>query len=440
MPVRPEMIILNKDTTPVWVAYAYLTAQRILFYDNKDWLEMWQQWAGFNGYTYIPPQSPMLPQAVVFIGDNAATVIFDGTRYYSQYAAEILGFRATQPALGEPYYHRWFLWTYNQLKTTLAGIYNGVPGNIPWVTVGHSLGGALAIIAARDILVNFRRPVPGVMLFGNPRVQANSRNWYVPAGYMRYVVDIDPVPLLPPAWSGFLSSIPGAVINDSFVGAYTHEDQAFVLYESGAMSRGDVETFLLANALKAIADSVRTFSVQVGFEYTHQAGNYSRRLLREMQRQNSFPSDFAVLAQLNQFLDAYDVGMLPVNANGVKLPSISAFFDPLSNAVDANPADTIPPHDLGQYVESVFLDHNLFFFGGHNTMAKQFQGHDRRMIETLFTLTQNIIDRDTRAGDPKPTRALSTRLLMFPAGGSPDLKAALVLIHSRATALLGMMK
>lgn len=66
-----------------------------------------------------------------------------------------------------------------------------------WIT-GHSLGGALAVVCAHDLLVDGEYEIAGVMTFGQPKVvRTQMRDFLEPRLADRYVVfvnDMDPVP------------------------------------------------------------------------------------------------------------------------------------------------------------------------------------------------------------------------------------------------------
>jgi triacylglycerol lipase len=75
-----------------------------------------------------------------------------------------------------------------------------------WVT-GHSLGGALAALAAARCALTGRRPVQGLYTYGQPRAGNDDFRDALGAAlsgrYFRYVNDRDIVPRVPPAALGF---------------------------------------------------------------------------------------------------------------------------------------------------------------------------------------------------------------------------------------------
>ncbi|XZE55878.1 lipase family protein [Planctomycetaceae bacterium SH139] len=65
-----------------------------------------------------------------------------------------------------------------------------------WIT-GHSLGGALSVVCAHDLLVDDKYPIAGVMTFGQPKVvRSDMRRFLEPkldGKYVFFVNDMDPV-------------------------------------------------------------------------------------------------------------------------------------------------------------------------------------------------------------------------------------------------------
>lgn len=68
--------------------------------------------------------------------------------------------------------HNGFYEAYSSVQGQITDLVQALPGDCPLYVTGHSLGGALATIAAYDIDANIRR-VQAVMTFGSPRVFDN---------------------------------------------------------------------------------------------------------------------------------------------------------------------------------------------------------------------------------------------------------------------------
>ncbi len=72
-----------------------------------------------------------------------------------------------------------------------------------WFT-GHSLGGAVALITANQCLISPLQVEPAeVHTFGMPRAGDRKYRNHSRVSHLRWVRDHDPVPHLPPAWSGW---------------------------------------------------------------------------------------------------------------------------------------------------------------------------------------------------------------------------------------------
>lgn len=74
-----------------------------------------------------------------------------------------------------------------------------------WIT-GHSLGGAMATLAALRVLCE------AVVTFGEPRVGRQLDRALPPGRHTRYVNGNDPVPAVPPGWWPFRYETHGAVV------------------------------------------------------------------------------------------------------------------------------------------------------------------------------------------------------------------------------------
>jgi len=96
--------------------------------------------------------------------------------------------------------HFGFIEAYNSVREAVLAAARATPQkNI--ICVGHSLGGALATLAALDITLNVPGKTAGCYTFGSPKVGnaafADMYNKYVP-NTQRFVNDKDMVPAIPP--------------------------------------------------------------------------------------------------------------------------------------------------------------------------------------------------------------------------------------------------
>ncbi|MCI0379653.1 MAG: lipase family protein [Gemmataceae bacterium] len=110
------------------------------------------------------------------------------------------------------------------LPSPLRGEGSGVRGNLPlWIT-GHSLGGALATLAARRLADTF--PIAGVYTFGQPRVGDPDFVDAFPEEppHYRFVNNQDVVTQVPMRW---------------FFNSYKHHGQLYYFDKKGKLSHSD---------------------------------------------------------------------------------------------------------------------------------------------------------------------------------------------------------
>lgn len=98
-------------------------------------------------------------------------------------------------------FHRGFNDAYESLQAQVIGLLTETPPANLWIT-GHSLGGALAVICAYDLIHNQTLDVRGVMTFGQPMVAskkaANFLDDLLRGRYVRFVNGRDIVTRIPP--------------------------------------------------------------------------------------------------------------------------------------------------------------------------------------------------------------------------------------------------
>lgn len=102
--------------------------------------------------------------------------------------------------------HHGFLDAYESVISDLGHYLSSIHRHRPVFVTGHSLGGALAILAALE-LKRQGFDVRQVYTFGQPRVGnknfANLYNWSLKENTFAVVNEGDPVPLLPPLLNGY---------------------------------------------------------------------------------------------------------------------------------------------------------------------------------------------------------------------------------------------
>jgi hypothetical protein len=103
--------------------------------------------------------------------------------------------------------HAGFESRYRRMKRQIDKIINSSMGSLDKIIfTGHSLGGAIAMLAALDFAKRNSNLKPDVITFGSPKVGDKAFgeffNFYIKS-YARIVVDHDPVVALPPRFLGY---------------------------------------------------------------------------------------------------------------------------------------------------------------------------------------------------------------------------------------------
>lgn len=138
----------------------------------------------------------------VLQSEQASIVAFRGTLsatdWVSDFIAQQIPYRSVKNA---GLTHKGFTDLYLTSRVSLFTLLDMLPKNKPLFITGHSLGGALATLAALDIAVNKQFPNPIVYTFGAPRVgdPAFVRTYNDTIGtHYRFQNEYDIVPHLPP--------------------------------------------------------------------------------------------------------------------------------------------------------------------------------------------------------------------------------------------------
>lgn len=135
---------------------------------------------------------------VVSAGD-VTVIVFRGTDDGGDWLINLNEF-STQLLEGQ--IHTGFYNAYQRLKPQIISLI-GQPKHL-WIT-GHSLGGALAVVCAYDLIERQHLSVDGVVTFGQPMVARKDFAKYLDrlllGRYVHYVNDADIVPRVPPSYS-----------------------------------------------------------------------------------------------------------------------------------------------------------------------------------------------------------------------------------------------
>lgn len=105
--------------------------------------------------------------------------------------------------------HTGFLQAYLAAEPQILDLLKQLPPELPLYIAGHSLGGALAVIASAALSIEdklLRDRIAAVYTFGAPRVAKPGFDTLVKAPHYRVHNKSDLVPTVPPAWTGFRHS------------------------------------------------------------------------------------------------------------------------------------------------------------------------------------------------------------------------------------------
>lgn len=413
---------------PSWtMTYGYATMLRTLHYHRTSHFERWMNWAGATSFVHIPPVGNLQSNQVIMKDGRDAIVFFEGTRNPDQVLHEVIEAWATFDATANRYYHNYFLWALREEWDGILGHLQDLPPGGRVLAVGHSLGGAMAQIFCQRARRNNLFPIAGCVTFGQPRTEASAGTEPVPFTYMRFINDTDPIPGVPPRGitTHFLNPI-WRTVQPGF--DYYHLAPAWVLYPGGASAFRD-NTWtneIYPQIPEWLADPAPWDEV---VQQNHIMRIYTDRVRRFVPT-DSYTPTLPALHELNREIDALDftpAGRAPAL---VGIPSAGVFAHPEVTLPAGRGLPTVPPAAVGTTIEQRKVSHFFFQFGGNDIMAKQFQGRDRRLIRNLWTLLEAVQKRDARVANPKKTRTLSNRILMFPPGGEDQLEACVnQLIH-----------
>lgn len=100
--------------------------------------------------------------------------------------------------------HRGFKLAYDSMRSEIFASLNSSGVKHCWIT-GHSLGGALAVVCAYDIVQSGVIPLSGLITFGQPMVAKKALAGYLDSAligrYAHFVNEADAVPRVPPFFS-----------------------------------------------------------------------------------------------------------------------------------------------------------------------------------------------------------------------------------------------
>jgi triacylglycerol lipase len=225
------------------------------------------QW-GFDAVHWIEDKGSDT-QAVVATRNDHAVVAFRGTESATDFLTD-LSFRkipfqagpAGSPTVGKA--HRGFAQALNAVWSPVLAALSGVGPKQPIFVCGHSLGAALAKLAALR-LVSHGMNVAGVYVYGAPRVgDAEFRDAYnsvLKAQTFLHINHDDVVPTVPPRWVGFDHvAQPGSRFDEGHqISAEEGEDATSADAPQGAEGEGAeaAKRELMAQAARTLRESHR---------------------------------------------------------------------------------------------------------------------------------------------------------------------------------------
>ncbi len=160
---------------PDWQTAIFLAAvcsQTYMQYENKsDGLflvpKTYRLLGTFTAKSYDNRPEPF---GFVMVSDQAAVLAFRGTSSAVEWISDFIAQQGEYlPVTGAGMTHKGFTDIYMTARSQLLNLLEEVPSSLPLFITGHSLGGALATLAALDIVHNtVHNPV--VYTYGAPRV------------------------------------------------------------------------------------------------------------------------------------------------------------------------------------------------------------------------------------------------------------------------------
>jgi hypothetical protein len=167
-----------------------------------------------RGFTQVLPVLHGSMVCYVATGHQVAVVAFRGTDF-AELNDWIVNLRFTPQALRHGQVHDGFQRAYAELGPRIVAQVRSSGAKYVWVT-GHSLGGALALVCAYDLVTERNVAVTGLMTFGQPRAGDGPFSEYMndklSGRYVYFVNEDDIVPRIPPWYhhSGSLVWFKGA--------------------------------------------------------------------------------------------------------------------------------------------------------------------------------------------------------------------------------------
>lgn len=156
---------------------------------------------GDLGFKQVSPFIVDSMAVYVVASEDVAVIAFRGTDDPADWLVN-LNALSTPTLHGDM--HKGFADAYKTLKAQITDVLRQQQRKHLWVT-GHSLGGALAVVCAYDLIENEKLALDGVITFGQPMVAGKRLGDYLDklllGRYAHVVNDADIVPRVPPGYS-----------------------------------------------------------------------------------------------------------------------------------------------------------------------------------------------------------------------------------------------
>ncbi|WP_259391517.1 lipase family protein [Paenibacillus sp. 1011MAR3C5] len=138
----------------------------------------------------------------LIVSEQCAILAFRGTGSAVDWVSDFIAHQTVyRPVRNAGLTHKGFTDIYMSARDQVHALLGQLPYDKPLFITGHSLGGALATLAALDIATNTPFSAPMVYTFGAPRVGdprfVQTYNYIVPV-HFRFQNEFDIVPHLPP--------------------------------------------------------------------------------------------------------------------------------------------------------------------------------------------------------------------------------------------------
>ncbi|MFT5196312.1 MAG: triacylglycerol lipase [Cellvibrionaceae bacterium] len=178
------------------IAHILAKASKLAYKDEDAIKQTAKEW-GFSDCQFFSVDET---QGFIASDSKAAVLSFRGSQSAGDWLIDI-DVRTAEREYGaeKVIVHRGFARGYDSIVDTIQTILGDLPADRLWIT-GHSLGGALANLAAAGLL-EFADQVLGIYTYGQPKVGRNSYDHLLKAAYkekyFRIVNDTDLVPRLP---------------------------------------------------------------------------------------------------------------------------------------------------------------------------------------------------------------------------------------------------